>query len=763
MPPRPPLSWLERRGQLDLLGSEASVVALCGPTGAGKTTTLAAWAADRHDVAWVDGSEIHDGEVPGSEVPGEGFLVIDGADELPPQGWDALEAAMRDRPGLRLRLAVHSASAIPPHWDAELVTELFFDADEVAQYLGAHSSMADPLLVTLLTGGLPAAVRAVARSRAATGEQITAVLSRDRTVSLPAGSELLVLPHYLTERVVDELGGPPDFLDRAERAGWGSWSPDPGVRVFTLTAPRRASVRARLTLPKGRERELRARLAEIFLEEGASRAAVAEASAALRLDLVDAALKQAGMPVLWDHGYEVSERLAPLPLMQVRKYPVIALARALTLNVHRASRLTAIEMFGVAVVGARTKPKRSADRALMRVVESVGSRLIGLGDGGLRSAHKAAEMMSEMSETEREALGSLEPDLHLHAAVSMFYGGDHRGARVEFEWALGGATRPGARLQAIGGLAMIEALDGDLPAARSWVEIAESRSWPQAMLDEYPGSMLRIAQAYLAIEDLDFALARQRIAAIWPIVDTIEHWALMTCARALADLGSGRPGEALELLRRMREHRTARRGSTATVQRHLDIVENLLLLAVGDLAGARGLAARRDDPVPLRLAVARTALLDGRDDRALDLAAGSEARTPQERLARTTVEAVLLHRLGRDAEAGERVEQARVLHRAYGLRSPFLFVPAAERGLFGELMAGVPQVLGAPGRTPRLTPRERVVIAELVRTANVDQIARRLQVSVNTVKSQRRSLYRKLGVRSRDEAVAEALAHGLLD
>ncbi|WP_292801200.1 LuxR C-terminal-related transcriptional regulator, partial [Microbacterium sp.] len=47
-------------------------------------------------------------------------------------------------------------------------------------------------------------------------------------------------------------------------------------------------------------------------------------------------------------------------------------------------------------------------------------------------------------------------------------------------------------------------------------------------------------------------------------------------------------------------------------------------------------------------------------------------------------------------------------------------------------------------------------------TDSLAQIAARLHVSVNTVKSQVRSLYRRMGVSSRHEAVAEATRLGLV-
>ena len=65
-------------------------------------------------------------------------------------------------------------------------------------------------------------------------------------------------------------------------------------------------------------------------------------------------------------------------------------------------------------------------------------------------------------------------------------------------------------------------------------------------------------------------------------------------------------------------------------------------------------------------------------------------------------------------------------------------------------------ILGEP-----LTTRERVVLAELGEDVTLEDIARRLFVTRNTVKSQVRSVYRKIGVSTRAEAVAWAKAAGI--
>lgn len=60
-----------------------------------------------------------------------------------------------------------------------------------------------------------------------------------------------------------------------------------------------------------------------------------------------------------------------------------------------------------------------------------------------------------------------------------------------------------------------------------------------------------------------------------------------------------------------------------------------------------------------------------------------------------------------------------------------------------------------------LTQRERVVLANLSEEVTLEEVASRLFVTRNTVKSQVRSLYRKLGVSTRADAVEWARIVGL--
>ncbi len=60
-----------------------------------------------------------------------------------------------------------------------------------------------------------------------------------------------------------------------------------------------------------------------------------------------------------------------------------------------------------------------------------------------------------------------------------------------------------------------------------------------------------------------------------------------------------------------------------------------------------------------------------------------------------------------------------------------------------------------------LTRREQVILSNLSEDVTLEQIATKLFVTRNTVKSQVRSVYRKLGVSNRADAVAWAREAGL--
>jgi len=63
----------------------------------------------------------------------------------------------------------------------------------------------------------------------------------------------------------------------------------------------------------------------------------------------------------------------------------------------------------------------------------------------------------------------------------------------------------------------------------------------------------------------------------------------------------------------------------------------------------------------------------------------------------------------------------------------------------------------------KLTPREAQVLSLYLREGKLKPVATALGVSINTVRSQRTSIMKKLGASSQVELTLEAIRRGLID
>jgi LuxR family maltose regulon positive regulatory protein len=133
------------------------------------------------------------------------------------------------------------------------------------------------------------------------------------------------------------------------------------------------------------------------------------------------------------------------------------------------------------------------------------------------------------------------------------------------------------------------------------------------------------------------------------------------------------------------------------------------------------------------------------------------------RVARLLAEAVLLWREDRRGQARLLVDQALETAEPETLRRPFAGAGLDARQMLTEQLAwGTPhEAFLTSCLTPReaggplqsLSDREREVFSQLRGTRTMQEIADAMGVSINTVKTHQRAIYRKLGVASRREAV----------
>jgi LuxR family maltose regulon positive regulatory protein len=209
------------------------------------------------------------------------------------------------------------------------------------------------------------------------------------------------------------------------------------------------------------------------------------------------------------------------------------------------------------------------------------------------------------------------------------------------------------------------------------------------------------------------------------------------------------------------------------------MTEAALLARCGDLPSARAQLERAEVPRTGAGAVAavRVHLLVG-ETAAAEAALAREPETdpaPRQRVGRGVVGALAATRSADSARALAHIEDALLAAAPYGLRQPFLGEPGLRELLTRRIeqgsaateftldllatMTGGPASDGSAARralVEPLTERERTMLRYLASALSNPEIATELYVSVNTVKTHQRAVYRKLGTRGRRDAVRRA-------
>ncbi|WP_187977441.1 LuxR C-terminal-related transcriptional regulator [Mycetocola sp. JXN-3] len=200
-----------------------------------------------------------------------------------------------------------------------------------------------------------------------------------------------------------------------------------------------------------------------------------------------------------------------------------------------------------------------------------------------------------------------------------------------------------------------------------------------------------------------------------------------------------------------------------------DLGEAVLAFATGDRDGALARLATLDGraDVPMCQALAAEVYRRAGDpDRALGALAliGPGNRVSYLRVSALVTSALILADRGEHGDAHDRLERALDAAVTQDIRRPFAAEDPELAGLleahsrWGSAHEGFlasldthPRGTTAPGAT--LSTREREILGYLRTTLTAEEIARELHVSVNTVRTHQRAIYRKLGVTTRREAV----------
>lgn len=710
----------------------------------------------------------------------------------------------------RRRLAVESdptadVAAITPA-DLLLTAQ---ESDEVMASAVPHLTPAERELLHERVGGWPALVHLVARSGALeklSGERLAVVVAeqtiaylRDRVLPVTAADGsmeaacVLSVADELTPDLADSLIGDHTgrrWLTRFAESGAIVMADRAEGRVSSFADVVRTALRGMLreTDPE-RFRALNLTASRWFLARGDVHRALVHAH--------DAEAWQDALQIIDTHLVRLVVHDFALLVSVVRVVPDEVIARQVRWQVVRTYMSMLVGIRGPH--GDVTLPEgepaleqmaaegRARDACAIGLAQMMMLRGAGYLDAAGELADRLTAVVTAARRTNRVQTEDLMPLLHLHLGISRLLTNQISAATTDFHLAYRYAVAGRAdffAFNAAGDLALVHAVSGDLPTAEQWIERAIVYADVDSPFMVTARVGLLCAQALVALGRLDLPAAARYIEAAGDPARREELWGFIVHARVRHGLLTG--VDVAELRRAVEVAKAAHPDVMSLADSTTQV---LLRAALADLAVVEGrgsladgvLAAAGNAPWA-EVRRARVALLSGEPD--LAVAAATAVRwdgsaSQRDLVDASVIEAAAALRLGREADAAAAFGRAVRSVQVTGQVDVLATIQREERerlaalvrsgGAAGEVavlhhptLASQPAVFPPAVERITLSEREAVVLRRLAQGTLIEQIAAELYVSVNTVKTQVRSVYRKLGVHGRDEAVAVARAQGLL-
>jgi LuxR family transcriptional regulator, maltose regulon positive regulatory protein len=409
-----------------------------------------------------------------------------------------------------------------------------------------------------------------------------------------------------------------------------------------------------------------------------------------------------------------------------------------------------------------------------------------------RSTDRVEDALRRLEATSAGATGVEEYDLlALHErGVARLYVGRYEEVVEDLERAVRLARVTGrsalqlsCRSFLAGARACLSQLAASRADAEAALELAERRGWAGSQAVAHAHLLVGWSAYLQADRELAATHAQLGMASLGPLVDPDVELGVRSLELVVAADGDA-PYEALLAYREAFERLAGSQMAPALLAFAAPLVLRICL-DLGERGWAQLVAEQMGAalPDPGELALLRGMVLHdaGRFDAAraaLEPVVRGEARC---HVVTTGVHARSLAadieaRRGAATRAHELIAAAVELAADERVVRPFVDRPAAlellaaGRGRFGRRELFVEQVLDAvpsrasePGHeADRLTPGELAVLRELPSLLSLREIAEARAVSVNTVKTHLRSIYRKLDVEGRREAVETGRRRGLL-
>ncbi|WAC57403.1 LuxR C-terminal-related transcriptional regulator [Gordonia sp. SL306] len=520
------------------------------------------------------------------------------------------------------------------------------------------------------------------------------------------------------------------------------------------------------------------------------------------------AIRHYGLAHAWAEVAEVLCRIA-LPLVLSTQAPALAAALAPTaaqadrrptadtlivasmLAYHRSDYGTMIRDADDATNALRGRPTPpAATQIVLALTRMVHARLSSL-DDVVDRCDEVLGLVAGVSRSEVPAAQAYALIARNNRAIGLFHRGEIDLATKELESSRISADGAGLSLMAMAAdtyLALADLADGALPEVRARTtairSLAERRGWtrqPQAMA-LYAASALTHLESH-ELEEAERAIAMGRSAVelgtdsgAWLILEVSAVW----LAVVRGDLYAART--ASKRLEAVREQ-AGRLPSLLSTWYQVTSAEVQILAGEADAVIARLRDPARADSYAgalTRVTLARAYLSADRPGDAADLLGATSTFAPHrlQAVEAAVLSAVASARLQRESVALERIGDATRLAAPIGHIRPFVTAGPPVRalldrhqhladdnaGFIRRLIAACGGTAGPVDGAPVgvLTERELVVLRYLPTMYKASEIAADLFVSVNTVKTHQQSIYRKLGVSTRREAVDRARERDLI-
>jgi LuxR family maltose regulon positive regulatory protein len=516
-----------------------------------------------------------------------------------------------------------------------------------------------------------------------------------------------------------------------------------------------------------------------YLAHGDQLRAIEHAAAARDDDLLTHLLAKFGLAQVLDGNPHRLRRVLDTAQPHVLGRPSVALVAAATAL--DLGDLTAADRFLRTVDGAAHPLRTQRLRALRATIEVHRGRLAG----------DAGDALAALKSTRAGKTGDPDVDMFalLNRGIAVAWTGRRRAAEADLREALHLAEserRDAVRMQCETHLAAVAAVDGDLATmstrARTALALAEDRGWTGTSRCALTYALL-CADAYERAADEQ---ARQFAALATelpdgPVDPSIELFVRTIAAMVEFDTAD----DPHQVVTTLREHWQRRSGRTVapTLVAYAAPAHLRMALLVGEypwaaevLQQAENLLGKSGEQVLLRALLYAHKGKVGLTRRVLSPVLDRQVHvvSPSTLVHAWLLEAHLAVRCDDQHRAHEALAEALSMTAPHEALRPFRdagqsvrTLLAGDTGRFGRLDAFAARVLAVlpasvPDPTDGLTEREQALLAELPSMRTADEIAHTMFVSVNTVKTHLRGIYRKLGVSHRRDAITVARQRGLL-